>query len=697
MTPDILFVIGVLFLGFLLFTTELFSLDLTAMIILTVLFVMGYLTPQEALSGFSNPAVITIAFLFIISHALQKTRILEYLIIRVRRLADRSILLGRAVYLTTIGIASAVVNNTAIVAIFMPVSIRLAQKYKMSPSKMLIPLSYAAILGGTLTLVGTSTNLLVNSIYASNPSGSSIALKVLNEKGITSENFREKMSGDIYLLKNNLIEESGVVERHKISIKTSNPSMTNENLDKKINDAEKKINKQVLMALEQVRLGGGFDVLIKNLGSAFGTEPMGMFEFTKYGIILMCIGLAYILFIAPMLLPSRTTTSSLTKSYHLGGYLTEMKITSDSPLVGKTCMDRGVNKNYDVMVLDILRDGRMITNSIRLTKLKEDDILFVRGTLENFLRMKEVEKITLLTDEKLTQEELEKEDNVLVEAIITDKSYLVGQSPMQGSFRRKFGLFVLAIRREGTILKKKIAHVILNAYDTLLVYGPEKKVETLSEKGEFLVLGEVDAELSKQRLWWMTIAVIVGTILLAALGIMPIVKSAMLGVVILLTLRIISPQESYQSINWQVIILISALIPVGIVIQKTGTADWLGALISSAVKDVPSEWKPHVLLGLIYLITVILTEVSSNAATAIIMTPIALAVSQQMGLDARAFVFAVAFAASASFITPVGYQTNLMVYGPGGYKFSDYIRVGLPLAFIFWITAIFVLPILWPI
>ena len=597
MTPDILFVIGILFLGFILFITELFSIDLTAMIILSILFVMGYLTPQEALSGFSNPAVITIAFLFIISHALQKTRILEYLIIRVRRLADKSILLGRAVYLATIGIASAVVNNTAIVAIFMPVSIRLSQKYKMSPSKMLIPLSYSAILGGTLTLVGTSTNLLVNSIYALDPQ----------------------------------------------------------------------------------------------------VEPMGMFEFTKYGIILMVIGLSYILFIAPMLLPSRTSTSSLTKSYHLGGYLTEMKITSDSPLVGTTCMDRGVNKNYDVMVLDILRDGKMITNSIRLTRLKEDDILFVRGTLENFLRMKEVEKVTLLTDEKLTQEELEKEDNVLVEAILTNKSDLIGQSPMQGNFRRKFGLFVLAIRREGTILKKKIAHVMLHAFDTLLVYGPEKKVDSLSENGAFLVLGEVDAELSKQRLWWMTIIVIIGTISLAALSIMPIVKSAMLGVVILLALKILTPQESYQSINWQVIILISALIPVGIVIQKTGTADWLGAFISSAVRDVPSEWKPKVLLGLIYLITIILTEVSSNAATAIIMTPITLAVTQQMGFDSRAFVFAVAFAASASFITPVGYQTNLMVYGPGGYRFSDYIRVGLPLAFIFWITAIFVLPILWPI
>ena len=597
MTADIILVMVLLLFGFIMFVTEVFSIDVTAMILLTILFMLGYLTPSEALSGFSNPAVITIAFLFIISRALQKTRILEYLIVRVRRLADKSILIGRAVYLFTIGVASAVVNNTAIVAIFMPVSIRLAQKYKMSPSKMLIPLSYSAILGGTLTLVGTSTNLLVNSIYVKVP----------------------------------------------------------------------------------------------------GVEPMGMFEFFKYGAILMVVGLLYILFIAPMILPSRTSTSSLTKSYRLGGYLTEMRVTAESPLNGRTCLERGINKNYDVMVLDILRDNKMITNMIRLTKLKEGDVLFVRGTLENFLRMKEVEKVALLTDEKLTQEELEQEDNVVLECLITDKSDLVGKSLMTSNFRRKFGSFILAIRREGTIVREKIAHVVLSAYDTLLVYGPKNKVNELSKTNEFVVLGEVDAELRKQRFWWMTIVVIIGTIALAAFGFMPIVKSAMLGVVILLALKILTPQESYQSINWQVIILISALIPVGIVIQKTGTAGWIAGLISSATESVPSEWQPRVLLALIYFITIFLTEISSNAATAIIMTPISIAVAQQMGFDPRAFVFAVAFAASASFITPVGYQTNLMVYGPGGYKFSDYIRVGFPLAFIFWIMAIFILPILWPI
>tara|TARA_B100000131_G_C18112463_1_gene610088 strand:- start:1994 stop:2929 length:936 start_codon:yes stop_codon:yes gene_type:complete len=311
--------------------------------------------------------------------------------------------------------------------------------------------------------------------------------------------------------------------------------------------------------------------------------------------------------------------------------------------------------------------------------------------------MKEVEKVTLLTDEKLTQEELEQEDNVIVECLITDKSDIVGKSLLEGDFRRRFGSFILAIRREGTILRKKIAHLVLNAYDTLLVYGPKNKVKRLSKTGEFIVLGEVDAELRKQRFWWVTIVAILGTITLAAMGVMPIVKSAMLGVIILLILRILSPQECYQSINWQVIVLISALIPVGIVIQKTGTADWIAGFISAATRSVSLEWQPRMLLALLYFMTIFLTEISSNAATAIIMTPIALAVAQQMGFEPRAFVFAVAFAASASFITPVGYQTNLMVYGPGGYKFSDYIKVGFPLAFIFWLMAIYFLPIFWPI
>ena len=596
MTPDIAIALSILVIGFILFVTETFTLDVTALLLLSILFLLGYLSPTEAVSGFSNPAVITIAFLFVLSHALQKTGVLEYIVIRVNRLASRSKILGTAVYLIAIGITSAFVNNTAIVAIFMPVTIRLAHTYQVSPSKMLIPLSYAAILGGTLTLVGTSTNLLVNSIYSAN--------------------------GNV--------------------------------------------------------------------------EPLGMFEFAQYGVILMSLGLLYLLFFAPRLLPSRTVTSSLTKSYHLGGYLTEMKIVEGSPLLGKTCLERGINYNYDVMVLDILREKQLITQNIRRTPLKIDDILFVRGTLENFLRMKEIEKVALLTDEKLTQSELEQEDNVLVECLLTDQSELVGRSLMTSNFRQQFGAFILAIRREGDIFRKKIAHVILQAYDTLLVYGPIKKIEGLSEKADFIVLGEVEAELRKQRFWWVSIIVILGAIILATLGVMPIMKGAIIGVAFLLALKVITPQESYQSVHWQVIVLIAALIPVGLVIQNTGTSEWIGMIISDLARMSSPKWHAHILLALIYLITMILTEVSSNAATAIIMTPIAIAVSGQMGFDSRPFIFAVAFAASASFITPVGYQTNLMVYGPGGYKFSDFIRVGFPIAILFWISAIIFLPMIWP-
>lgn len=596
MTFEIAFVLFIIVLAFILFVTETFSLDVTALVILSILILAGFLTPEEAISGLANPAVITIALLFILSHALSKTRVLEYLIVRINLLVSRSRTLGLGVYLLTIGFASALVNNTAIVAIFMPVTIRLAHQYHMSPSKLLIPLSYAAILGGTLTLVGTSTNLLVNSIYMANG----------------------------------------------------------------------------------------------------GTESLGMFEFAWYGSIIMAVGLIYILMIAPRLLPSRTVTSSLTQSYHLAGYLTEMKITADSPLAGSTCKDRQVNQNYDVMVLDIQREGRLISQNVGARILKEGDILFVKGTVDSFLRMKEVEKVTLLTDEKLTQKELEKTDNILMECMITNKSDLIGQSLMTSNFRQRFGAFILAIRREGTILRKKIAHVILNTYDTLLVYGSRKNMDKLAERGEFILLGEVHENLRKVRFWWMSIMALGMAVLLAALGIFPILKGALIGTVLLMALRVLKPNEVYQSINWQVIILIAALIPLGIVIQSTGTATWIGSSISKIVLSSPINWQPYVLLALIYFITMVLTEVSSNAATAIIMTPVVMAVTTQMDVDARPFIFAVCFAASASFITPVGYQTNLMVYGPGGYKFSDYIKVGLPLSLTLLIVAVLFIPVIWP-
>ena len=596
MTPDIAIVLGIITLMFVLFVKEIFPLDVTALVVLIIFLVIGNLTLEEAISGFSNQAVITIAVLFILSHALQKSGILEYGVVRLNKLTERSKLLGLTVFLITVAFASAFVNNTAIVAIFIPITIRLAQKYNLSPSKLLIPLSYIAIMGGTLTLVGTSTNLLVNSIYV-------------------------------------------------------NTTMA---------------------------------------------EPLGMFEFSRYGIFILLIGLLYIIFAVPFILPSRTVTSSLTQSYHMGGYLTELKVAEESPMVGRTFIERSINKNYDITVLDIIREGMVISKNIRNTIIYPGDVLFVRGSLENFLRMKEVEKVTMLTDEKLTQAELIHDDNTLVECLLTQQSELVGKSLMEINFRRRFGSFILAIRREGAILRRKIAHVMLRAFDTLLVYGPRDKIKELSESGNFIVLGEIEATLQKNRFWWVSLVVIISAVFLAALGLVPILKGALVGMIILLVLRVISTNEAYQTINWQVIVLIAALIPIGIVIQKSGTSEWLATAMNNLVEQFDPALRPVVMVSLIYLMTMMLTEMASNAATAIIMTPIAISAAMQIGLDPKPFIFSVCFAASASFITPIGYQTNLMVYGPGGYKFSDYVKVGLPLAISLWIMATFLIPVLWP-
>jgi di/tricarboxylate transporter len=595
MTFEIVFVLALIVLAFILFVSEKFSLDVTALFILAILFTGGFLTVEEAISGFSNPAVITIALLFILSQGLQKTRILEYLIVRINKLVSQSKNLGLGVYLLTIAFASALMNNTAIVAVFMPVTIRLAHQYHMSPSKLLIPLSYAAIMGGTLTLVGTSTNLIVNAVYIEN-----------------------------------------------------------------------------------------------------GGSPLGMFEFAKYGWITLLVGLIYVLWIAPKILPSRTVTSSLTQSYHMAGYLTEMKISEDSPLVGSTCQERNVNQSYDVIVLDIQRDGRLIAYNVGRQTLRAGDILFVKGSLESFLRMKEVEKVTLLTDEKLTQSELEQDDNILVECMVTDQSDVIGKTLREANFRKRFGAFILAIRREGLIIRKKIAHVVLHTYDTLLIYGAKRQISELEKSGKFILLGEMQADLVKVRFWWISIVSIVLTVFLAAIGVLPILKGALISAVILMMFRVISPNEAYESIHWQVIVLIAALIPLGIVIQSSGTATYIANMIMQYVDTLSPSIQPYVLFALVYFVTMVMTEVSSNTATAIIMTPIVIAITADMQFDPRPFIFGVCFAASASFSTPVGYQTNLMVYSPGGYRFSDYMKTGIPLALTFWILAILIIPTIWP-
>ncbi len=577
------------------FVFEVFPIDVTALTLLTVLFLVGYLDVGEAISGFSNKAVLTVAAMLVLSRALVKTGFLEVFADQLSSLAGKNIWLGLSIFLLAASLISGFINNTATVAIFIPLALQLSQRFQISPSKILIPLSYAAIYGGTLTLIGTSTNLLVSSV----------------------------------------VED-------------------------------------------------------------YGIQPLGMFEFAGMGLIFLITGTIYNLWVVPKILPSRAAVSSLTRSYHMSPYLTEFKVAENSPLIGVSCMDRGVNENYDITILALIRDKQRYDSDIRNIKLQKGDILLSRGTFKNFLRFREEEKVLLLTEVKMNQTELTGDESVIIEGLIPPGSSLIGKSLKELDFRNKFGAFVLAIRREGKTLREKIAHIVLHFADTLLIFVPKSNLSALDKNPDIAVLQEHEISLHKTRFWWFAIAIIPLIMISATLGIIEILGAAIVGVVILLLVRSLNIQEAYRSIDWSVIVLIAAFIPVGIVVERTGTADLIGSGIINLGALFNPEFAPYASLSILYLVAVLMTSIMSNNSAAIVLIPVALSIGNQLGVDTRPFIFAICFGASTSFMTPMGYQTNLMVYGPGSYRFGDFVKAGAPLNALFWLLATIFIPMIWP-
>jgi len=577
-----------------LFALEIFPIDVTAMALLIVLLITGFLDLEEAISGFSNKAVLTVGAMFILSHALVRTGFVEVLADRLGHLGKQS-WIGILLFLLTTSIISGFINNTAAVAIFIPLAIQMSRVFQISPSKLLIPLSYAGIYGGMITLIGTSTNLLV----------------------------------------------SAMVEDHQLA-------------------------------------------------------PLGMFEFARMGLIFLVLGTVYNVLVVPRILPSRAAVSSLTRKYHMSPYLTEVQVAEGSPLIGFTCFERQVNQKYDVMALAIIRGKTRFETDIRNIKLKVGDILLVRGTLKNFIQFREEEKVLLLSDIKMTQSELTRGESTIVEGLIPQGSELIGKSVKEIDFRNKFGAFVLAIRREGKTLREKIAHIVLHFADALLILVPRTGLNRLVTSPDLAIIHEHDIRIHKVRFWWLAIAIIPLIMIVAAMGIMDILQAALIGTVVLLLVRSITIQEAYRSINWSVIILIAAFVPIQIAMERSGTAALIGSSIANFGLSFPEELAPYAALSLCFLIAMGLTSLLSNNAAALVLVPISLAVAFELGVNARPFIFAVCFGASTSFMTPLGYQTNVMVYGPGQYRFSDFVKVGAPLNLIFWIFATLFIPLFWP-
>ena len=589
----LLFII-IIAVALVLFAWELFPMDVTALALLCVLLLTGFLTLDEAVTGFSNKAVLTVGLMFVLSAALVKTGFVEVLAERLSRFGDRG-WLAIGLFLIATSFISGLINNTATVAIFIPLAMHLSQRFQISPSKILMPLSFAGIYGGMLTLIGTSTNLLVSS----------------------------------------MVEQQGY-------------------------------------------------------------SPLKMFEFFNMGLVFLAVGTLYNVFLVPRILPSRAGVSSLTGKYHLSAYLTEFEIAEHSPLIGSTFLLRDVNRKYDITVLSIIRGNHHIETDLRNQELREGDVLMARGTLEKFVQFREKEKVLMLTDIKMNQNELTSGDSTIVEGLVTQNSSLIGNTLKDINFRNKFGSFVLAIRREGKTLREKIARIRLQFADTLLIFVPKSSITSLFNDPDLAILQEHDISLHKVRFWWLAIAVIPLIMLIAATGVVDILQAALIGTVLLLLVGAITPQEAYQSVNWSVIVMIAAFIPVGIAMERSGAAHILGSSITTFGNMFDSDMAPRAAMSSLFFVAAVITSIMSNNTAAIVLVPVAFSVAGQMGVDVRPFIFAVAFGASTSFITPIGYTTNLMVYGPGQYRFSDFIKVGTPLNILFWILATFLIPVFWP-
>ena len=589
------------------FVFEIVPMEVTALGTVGLLLVFNIITIDEAIAGFSNKAVITIGAIFIISKALVKTGFLEVLSHYLYKLGGDNKWLTFSIFFITTAIISGFLNNTAAVAIFIPLALKLCQKFHISPTKILLPLSYAAIFGGTLTLIGTSTNLIVNSF----------------------------------------------LENHST------------------------------------------------------IEPFKMFEFTKLGIIFCLVGIFYNLIISRWVLPSRAITSSLTQKYHMSTYLTEFKIEKNSKLIGKSISDFNVKKKYEFDIVKIIRNKIDLTIALNDTIIRKDDVLLIQINVKDILSFKKELGLLLLSDIKLSQNELTGSNHVLVEGLIPQNSSIIGKTLSQLNYREMYSSFVLAISRQSELLRDKVAHIKLRFSDTLLIMIPKDKIDSIREKNELIILEELDIHLRYERYWWLSILLLPIVMILASFQFISITEGAILAAILLLVLKSISMTDVYEAINWPVIFLIALLIPIGTAMENTGAANFLSGSILNYVNkiDIGIEMEIKYVISILYFITFITSAFISNAAVAIILSPLAILLSEHFqSLDSafaidptRAFLMAICFGASASFMTPIGYQTNLMVFGPGQYKFKDFLFAGIPLTLIFWILASYFIPIYWPI
>ncbi len=594
MTIDQWFTIGIKIVAVILFITEWLSVDLVGLVIISLLIISGVLTPIDAVGGFSNSATITIMAMYGLSAAILNTGQLVNVGNYLSKVLVKNRTKGLLLIMIFAGVISAFINNTPVVAVFIPIILSASAKAKISASKILMPLSFASMFGGLCTLIGTSTNILV----------------------------------------------SGIAETE-------------------------------------------------------GLAPFGMFEMAPVGIFLFGAGVLYLLFVGNKLIPARTAPNQLTKKYDMGNYLTDIRILPGASSIGKTISQSPIKTNLKIDIIGFRRKEEHFSEPNYSTIIESGDILRLSCDFKQISAIQQREGVEIIKENIISDEELKTKNITLAEALVTPGSELQGKTISQTKFKHQFGAVVLAIRSRKGIFNTRLMRTVLNPGDILLLRGDkaifaEYKSRAHVIENPFIIISEKEEKIKvNKRNMFIVFSILALVVLLPSFNIFPILASSIMGVSALVLFRTITMAQLYKAINWNVIFLLAGTISLGIAIEKTGTAQ----LMAENILLFFGSWGPIALVSILYFVTMILTSLISNSASAVLLTPIAISMADTMGVDAKPFLFAIMFAASASFMTPVGYQTNTMIYAAGNYKFFDFFRVGAPLNLLFWILSTILIPL----